>query len=812
LKTSVRLGWTGDAAVFAEWLDGFESHCRREALLSPSLLVLKLTEHLRQEADSGRLNASFQPPLLLVGFDRVLETQKSLLDLWGLNQWSTWQLDTSGEAAQSARFLAAPDAASEMTACVNWLHDRTKENPEARLVVVTTGLTQRRGELERALLAVPNMGNAELGFEFSLGLPLVQVSLARSALLLLRWLHEPITEPELDWLLGCGHCVATAEDEIALAEAMQALRRYGKERPSWGMDEFANATSAASRGATPEPLPESRIDSWSRRLLSVREQLLAMPRRQSPPEWADAVSQLLDSAGWPGFHLLSSTAFQARQRWEYVLEQCASLGFDESIAARGIEWAEFVAALAEAVSATIFAPESDHAQVLITEPLESAGQLANGIWFLGANEENWPGRGQPHPLLPIALQRETGMPHAGPLADWSLAQEATARLLSSADEVVFSYAKHSEETEARPSRLVAQLAGQPQELDEDLLSLPTRQDLTESFEDASRILFPHAEIGGGAATLTRQSLCPFQAFATARLNAEDWQPAQVGLSPKQRGQLLHSVLHRVWGGSKQGGIASLSELQALPDLPAFVELIVRLVLRDSFDPKRRNSLPARFPERYLQLEAERLTRLVAEWLQYERERLPFTVIGTEVSSQVTVAGLTLDLRLDRIDELQNGGSLVVDYKSSEVGPKAWEGDRPDDVQLPLYATFAVTEKLDGLVFARVRPGNVKFYGRVREASASLRTDLSGRDNLVKEPLTEQQLSHWRQQIERLGEDFVAGHSEVDPKNAGQPCETCHLHAVCRIYENQPLAALAVDDDRSEDDAGNDGDNAGGSND
>jgi len=641
----------------------------------------------------------------------------------------------------------------------------------------------------------PVSGEAELDFEFSLGVPLGQVSLVRSALLMLRWLHAAISEPELDWLLGCGHGVANAGEEIALAEAMRAIRRYGKERPTWGLEEFAKAAETTSRGAVAEAGQESRVAGWSRRLLSARGLLLAEPLGQTPAEWIDFASRLLEAVGWPGFRPLSSVAFQARQRWEAALEECGSLGFDETSGV--IEWAEFVATLYEAVSGTIFAAESAEPQVLITEPLESAGQLADGIWFLGADEENWPGRGQPHPLLPIGLQRETGMPHASPLADWSLVQEATTRLLASADEVIFSYAKHSEEAERRHSRLVAQLAGVPQELEGELLEKFPVHDRTEGFEDSSRIPFPHGEIGGGAGTLTRQSLCPFQAFATARLNAEDWEPAEVGLNAKQRGQLLHSVLHGIWAGgwtgSGLGGIGSLSELQAVPDLRGFVERIVRAVMREAFDPKRRSALPARFPERYLRLEAERLIRLVTEWLEYERERLPFAVSGTEVKSQVTVAGLTLDLRLDRVDTVANGGRLVIDYKSSEVGPKAWDGERPDDVQLPLYATFAVTEKLEGLVFARVRPGTTKFYGRVCDAAASLRPDLSGRDNLVKAPLSEEQLSDWRQGIERLAEDFLAGRAEVDPKNSGQPCEACPLHAVCRVYENQPSAAVAAEE-------------------
>ena len=87
--------------------------------------------------------------------------------------------------------------------------------------------------------------------------------------------------------------------------------------------------------------------------------------------------------------------------------------------------------------------------------------------------------------------------------------------------------------------------------------------------------------------------------------------------------------------------------------------------------------------------ATRLIRLVTEWLLYESARVPFTVVETELETEVSIDGLELDLRLDRIDRLNDGSLLVIDYKSGDVSPKLWDLPRPDDVQLPLYAGFAL---------------------------------------------------------------------------------------------------------------------------
>ena len=786
LRTSARMGWTGDAAVFSEWMDGFASYCRREGAVSGSRIALDLADMLRGETGLVADEESPCKPLLLVGFDRLLKTQQYLLDAWG-----TWQQDEPGERTSSAELLAATDSTTEIAACVQWLRAKLAAEPESRLMVVVTRLPERRGELERALLDVSSAEDAVLDFEFSLGVPLGQVGLVRSAILLLRWLNEPLSETELDWLITSGHCARDKAETIVLAEAVREIRRCDRERPAWQMDEWASAIEDPGSDTGGLPAPTTGARAWMERLLSARDKLREISVRQIPLEWVSTTTQLLNGMGWPGFRPLYSVAFQALQRWERALEDCGSLGFDGS----KTTFAEFVSTLAATVSSTIFAEESRDARVQITEPLESAGQLADGIWFLGANEENWPGRGQPHPLLPIGLQWETGMPHASPQADWELAQRATERLLTSADEVVFSYARHAGEIESRPSRMVLQIVGSARALSSE--TRETNRDITERFEDWSMVPYPRAEIMGGAGMLTRQSLCPFQAFATTRLDAEDWESADVGLNARQRGQLLHAVMHRVWSGTARGGISTLAELQAVADLRRFVTGVVRTAMQESFDPKRRSALPARFPARYLELEEERLTQIVTEWLEYERERLPFAVAGTEVKREVTVAGLKMKLRLDRIDQLPDGTSLVIDYKSSNVGPSAWADERPDDVQLPLYATYAMPDDLEGLVFARIRPGDMKFCGHVRDAAGSLRGDLSKQNTLVKNPLTNEQLEEWSGRIERLGEDFLAGRADVNPKDPVKTCRNCHLHAVCRVYENQPLSALLEDDRSSE---------------
>ncbi|MGD0801875.1 MAG: PD-(D/E)XK nuclease family protein [Terracidiphilus sp.] len=760
LQKTARIAWQQDAGAFSGWLVEFDELCRTEELLSPSRLALELLSVLEAEPRE-------RPPLLLAGFDRILPAQRSIFEAWG-----EWRESAQGEPADDLHFYAAADAQAELAACAIWCGRQLAANPGARLLIVAQAVSTRRGEIERALLAQTGPT-----YEFSLGIPLSQVALARAAHLVLSWLDGELAEHELDWLLSTGHAAASSQESTALAAFMRTLRRFKQERPQWTLTAFLDAQTASN------PLPPA----WVERITGAQRLLASFARRtQSPLDWAELIPRLLDELHFAGAHPLASAEYQALRRWQQAVESCGSLGFN----GRRMSWKDFLSQLGRTLDETLFAPESREAPIQIAGPAESAGLTADAVWFLGAEEDAWPGGGSTHPLLPIEIQREAGMPHATPQLDWELARSITHRLLASGREVHFSFAKQNAAAETRPSRLIAQITGEARELPAELKAPPSPEALTVSFDDFSRIPFAPGKVAGGAAVLTAQSQCPFKAFATARLDARGWEPAEVGLTASQRGKLLHAVLHAVWAGVPDG-IRSQGELLRLTNRQAYVAGHVRRAMAKELH----SHLRERMARRYLELEEERLTRLVTEWLEFEATRVAFEVADTEVKRTVHIAGVTLDLQLDRVDRLNDGSQLVIDYKSGTVSPNSWELPRPDDVQLPLYAGFALKtqEALGGLVFARVRAGEMNFAGRVGDAAGTLFTGLKGTSPLVRNPFTAEQLLDWRDCIEQLAKDFVAGRAEVDPREAKRTCERCGLQTLCRIQE-RPGQFDAEDDE------------------
>jgi ATP-dependent helicase/DNAse subunit B len=188
--------------------------------------------------------------------------------------------------------------------------------------------------------------------------------------------------------------------------------------------------------------------------------------------------------------------------------------------------------------------------------------------------------------------------------------------------------------------------------------------------------------------------------------------------------------------------------------------------------------------RFAELERERLAKLAREWLDLESRRAPFEVAVVEQQRDLKVAGLEFQSRIDRMDKLADGGHVLIDYKTSRfLGTRQWEGPRPDDPQLPLYAV-AAPEELAGVVFAKLRPGEMRFIGYSKEPNLLPQVNVPRSWPAL--------LAEWKKDAEALGKAFAAGDARIDPKQDLKTCRRCDLHTLCRVYEK--FSALAPEGD------------------
>jgi ATP-dependent helicase/nuclease subunit B len=291
-------------------------------------------------------------------------------------------------------------------------------------------------------------------------------------------------------------------------------------------------------------------------------------------------------------------------------------------------------------------------------------------------------------------------------------------------------------------------------------------------EQAAVIPWPVEQEAGGSEILKMQAACPFQCFATRRLAARPMDETDWGLEPRERGTAVHRILQGLWGELKslEGLLAARNEGR----LPAMIEQQVKAALQSygkQIDARKRG-----WSRAYLDAEEERISSLIDEWLVYEEGRAPFTFEAGERKLPAPVGELKLQVRVDRIDGVR-GGRVIIDYKTGKVKKDAWEGARPDEPQLLLYA--GQVEELQGLLLGQVRAGEVKFIGRVEHSDAVM----PGNPKLSRPPLSPKMLQQWHKLLLDVGQQFLNGEAQVDPKQYPKTCEYCKLPGLCRIAES-----------------------------
>ena len=132
------------------------------------------------------------------------------------------------------------------------------------------------------------------------------------------------------------------------------------------------------------------------------------------------------------------------------------------------------------------------------------------------------------------------MPHSTAERELAYARRVTQRLLASAPEVVCSYPMFSGEEKLRVSPLIEALpeiaaAGAPFETALRRI-FSAAVPLDQQPLGPAPLLPPGTFQRGGLGVLADQAACPFRAFARHRLGAREYDPADIGISPSERGQ------------------------------------------------------------------------------------------------------------------------------------------------------------------------------------------------------------------------------------------------------------------------------------
>ena len=763
---------TADTEAFHAWATEFKARLESNGWLSSP----QLPAFLASRARNGEIPAPER--VVLAGFLERTPADNALFEAFegagaAVEAHVPRVDDAAGERRAGVR-MTLPDRKAEVEAAAAWacrrLEEASTRGRAPRIGIIVPDLGVRRGEIERVMSEAlhpetqlrPERDPGRL-FNISLGPALRDYPLVDAAFAVLGFdlRANPL---EATGRLLRSRFVAGADAEVTRRALLDARLRRRREPEV----DVAQLIRDAGREGRPDrcPLLAGRLESWRR----VRRELSG---RRMPSEWAGSVAGLLEAVGWPGDGAVSSAEYQTLGAWGELLSEFSSL----DAASGPVPWVRALDLIERFARARQFQPESDPAPIQVLGLFEASGLDFDHAWLMGAHDEAVPGAPAPSPFIPMRLGRRFDVPRSSPARELEFARTMTAGIIRGAASIVVSRPARDDDRSLRWSPLFAELPEVPaREFGAD--TGPThaeqvfRSSAIEEIEDHDAppwSAFDGERARRGTAVFGLQAACPFRAFAELRLHAAAWEPADPGLAPLDRGVLIHDALERVWRQLR----THADLVAAGPDeMDAIVERAVDAAVRN----RSRERSILRSP-RFAGLETVRLRGVIREWLDLEARRRPFVVMELERSREVEVGGVRLTVRADRVDRADDGGDVILDYKTGDHGPAEWEGDRPDAPQLPLYAATA-DGAVSGVFFGVLKAGRIGFHG-ISTSDGLMPGTSRGRD---KTPLPKR-IERWAGVLDRLGREFRNGAARVDPKRGARTCEHCHLSALCRVHES-----------------------------
>ncbi|MBY6204188.1 PD-(D/E)XK nuclease family protein [Halomonas denitrificans] len=769
-----------DARAFQRWVRRFRSIARERDVVDEWTFAAALPGLIRTRAlplpgAVRRVGFELEPvPLVRALFEAMADAGIAIADPHGGRG-----AEPSEAATPTVRAYADDD--SELRAAAAWARSRLAEQPEARLGIVVPDLAARLGAVERIFSAVfdpPGFAlddsredRGDAAWHVSMGPALSDWPLVADALLVLGLGPNRIEQPRAGRLLRSPWLIDHELEQRPRAEAEARLMRWAP----YALTTHELAFELKAAGAV--RLAEA-LERWRATTIAHRDAAW-------PSGWTERFQTELSALGFGRGRALNSREFQVLQRWHDLLEAFAAL---DGTVAGPLSRSQALMRLAERARGVTFREADPGSAIEILGVQEALGARFDAAWLTTLDRDAWPAAARRDPLIPGPIQR--AVPSSTAEGCRARARAELAGLARIAPELHGSFARGDDEIQRRCTPLLdadpiqetieTTIETTIEATDEAGAAAPVELEVVA--EDRRAPPLERAEIRGGTAVLRDQSACPFRALAVHRWGALDLAPPRPGLDARLRGTLLHRALEAFW--RKLEDRDALLALDAA-DRAARIEDAAAAAL-DGVLEKHRLTLSRAGRA----LEQRCTERLLDRWLDLERDRGPFEVIAREKKIALRFGPLTLSGTIDRIDRTP-AGPLLIDYKTGSSGRNAWRPSaRIDDPQLPAYA-LSMDEPPAALAFARLRPDDLGFDGLARnDVGARGVAELAGLGGAWKGVDDfDALLADWRTALDALAEDFAAGAATVDPREA-KVCGDCHLHALCRIHERDPLAGSA----------------------
>ncbi len=767
---------------FMLWRQQFQALCKHSGYLESVRYQAWQLSQLQQ----GLLGLPAR--IALAGFDRINPHVQRLIDSLQAAGVSITTLDNRVTAQQVQR-TGFTEQMDEMRAAVYWAKQTWQANTQAKLAIVVPDLEAVRETLANLLDDTfhpdslhPAQADMPRCYEFSLGTPLTRWPLVNTGLTLLRlaFQHAPVAQTELSALLADVYWSQALFEADARAALDAEMRRQLPLQVK--MASFARFIARQQQAEHPIHSP-ALLEDLNALLAAARQ----LPAKQLPSAWAQSLTKLLQATHWPGERSLSSHEYQCQQAFYKVMAQLAAL--DAWLGP--VTASSAIQRLTQLCQAQIFQPQTvGQPKLTVMGMLEASAQPLDSVWVMGMNDHVWPPLSRTNALIPAELQRQAGTPNASSEVQIAFASQIHQRLLTTAKQVIFSYAQQEGDRLLRISPLIQELPENADGMAHHDGVATLAETLASSQPDAWQWLDDHQappvqegeHVSGGTGLLRAQAICPAWAFYQYRLKARKLDTPHNGLDVMQRGDLIHRVMAEFWQQPRTDWQTCDAQI-----LKSQLDMLATQVMAEL---NAECSQP--FTEVFCQLEAERLSKLALTWLlEVERERRQaFAVSLVEETFKPLIEGIQVKLVIDRVDTLDDGRLVVIDYKTGSMpDTKNWASDTITEPQLPIYAAFILQEaEIAAVCFGKLRLTDAGFAGVAAEEDIVPGVKAFNHEkNKLFDPAAFPDwpsiLQHWRTRIMQTAQALKAGEAAV-LFEAEQALDYCDVLPLLRLPERQ----------------------------
>ncbi|MFT7558663.1 MAG: ATP-dependent helicase/nuclease subunit B [Flavobacteriales bacterium] len=659
------------------------------------------------------------------------------------------------QATQQTRHFDSSD--SEITAAVMWAKTNLGDDENAQIAIIAPNLTQIKSSLERELQKTldpnryldSNLSNISKHYDISAGQNLNELALIESVFRLLTLNSPRITRDNLKRLISDQYW----GESLSRNYALRSIEYFPMEEMSLG--------HFLERCITKECLKDGERNDLST-LLKVRATLNTFKKIQLDLcGWNEKLITLLEDINWPGPSQLNTLLYQQFQFFLGGLQNLSS--FDAAIDKK-YTFSDYTSLLHHYCSSLVFHPQNIGVRLEVMGLLEASGLEFDACWILGLAEGQFPTAPKSNPFLPFSLQLKHSTPRSSAIREFNYAESLLGSVVNMNPNVTFSWANESVDINTRLTPIITQTENNGIECkvtesnwNQYVQSSKKISEFIEVTPGPAPEILEGEKISGGAGHFNLALVNPLYSFFRYRLKIQERESIGLSYTRLEEGIILHSILAELYidTNSRDALQTYMDDNDHHSDLRSRIAKCILAFTRPQHH----------FSEIVIDELTQRLFFAITKFLELELTRdQNFTVQSLEFESEVVFSKRSLNLRIDRLDNI-DGNLVLMDYKSGSTSINPALKNQIKHAQLPLYSLLYEPNKLQAVTFAEV---NYKHQAYTGIGSESIQLKGVYPDIKIRSPEVSLDwidiTDHWRTSINALADGIIYGHVDYSVKD------------------------------------------------